>query len=92
MILAFGLVFQMPTIVLFLAKMGVVTARFLWRHTKYAILIIVIVSAIVTPDGGGVSLVAMSIPLVFLYLFSIVLAWIFGKKRDKDIEADEQEA
>src|SRR6266550_2046273 len=81
MILAFGLVFQMPTIVLLIAKMGVVTARFLWRHTKYAILIIVIVSAIVTPDGGGVSLVAMSIPLFFLYLFSIGLAWMFGKKQ-----------
>src|ERR1041385_5577886 len=85
MILAFGVVFQMPTIVLFLARMGVVTARFLWRHTKYAILIIVIVSAIVTPDGGGVSLVAMSIPLVALYMLSIVLAWIFGKKRDKEL-------
>jgi sec-independent protein translocase protein TatC len=81
MILAFGLVFQMPTIVLFLARMGVVTAGFLWRHTKYALLIIVIVSAIVTPDGGGVSLVAMSVPLFFLYLFSILLAWIFGKKK-----------
>jgi sec-independent protein translocase protein TatC len=81
MILAFGLVFQLPTIVLFLARMGVVTAGFLWRHTKYALLIIVIVSAIVTPDGGGVSLVAMSVPLFFLYLFSILLAWIFGKKK-----------
>jgi sec-independent protein translocase protein TatC len=81
MILAFGLVFQMPTIVLFLARVGVVSAGFLWRHTKYALLIIVIVSAIVTPDGGGVSLVAMSVPLFFLYLFSIGLAWLFGKKK-----------
>jgi sec-independent protein translocase protein TatC len=89
MILAFGLVFQMPTIVLFLARMGVVTAGFLWRHTKYALLIIVIVSAIVTPDGGGVSLVAMSIPLFFLYLFSILLAWVFGKKRNKEFEEEE---
>jgi sec-independent protein translocase protein TatC len=89
MILAFGLVFQMPTIVLFLARMGMVTAGFLWRHTKYALLIIVIVSAIVTPDGGGVSLVAMSVPLFFLYLFSIVLAWMFGKKRDKEFVEDE---
>jgi sec-independent protein translocase protein TatC len=89
MILAFGLVFQMPTLVLFLARMGMVTAGFLWRHTKYALLIIVIVSAIVTPDGGGVSLVAMSIPLFFLYLFSIVLAWMFGKKRDKELLEEE---
>jgi sec-independent protein translocase protein TatC len=91
MILAFGLVFQMPTIVLFLARMGVVTAGFLWRHTKYALLIIVIVSAIVTPDGGGVSLVAMSVPLFFLYMFSIALAWIFGKKRNKEIIEEEAE-
>jgi sec-independent protein translocase protein TatC len=64
--------------------MGVVTARFLWRHTKYALLIIVIVSAVVTPDGGGVSLVAMSVPLFFLYMLSIALAWIFGKKKKGD--------
>ena len=90
LLLAFGLVFQMPTIVLFLARMGVVTAGFLWRHTKYAILLIVIVSAILTPDGGGVSLVAMSVPLFFLYLFSILLAWMFGKKqkRNEDIPYD----
>jgi sec-independent protein translocase protein TatC len=88
MVLAFGLVFQMPTIVLFLARMGVVTAGFLWKHTKYALLIIVIVSAVVTPDGGGVSLVAMSVPLFFLYLFSIGLAWMFGKKAKK--ETDEE--
>jgi sec-independent protein translocase protein TatC len=81
MVLAFGIVFQMPTIVLFLARMGVVTARFLWRQTKFALLLIVIVSAIVTPDGGGVSLVAMSVPLFFLYLLSIGLAWAFGKKQ-----------
>jgi sec-independent protein translocase protein TatC len=88
MLLAFGAVFQMPTIVLFLAKMGVVTAGFLWKHTKYAFLIIVIVSAIVTPDGGGVSLVAMSVPLFLLYLFSIMLAWIFGKKKKELLEEE----
>jgi Sec-independent protein secretion pathway component TatC len=43
----------------------------------------------VTPDGGGVSLVAMSVPLFFLYLFSIGLAWIFGKKKRRDDEGSE---
>jgi len=43
----------------------------------------------VTPDGGGVSLVAMSVPLFFLYLFSIALAWIFGKKTRRDEDAEE---
>jgi len=82
LLLAFGVVFQMPTIVLFLARMGVLTARFMVRNIKYAILGIVIISAVVTPDGGGVSLVAMSGPLVLLYGLSIGLAWLFGKKRE----------
>jgi sec-independent protein translocase protein TatC len=81
MLLAFGIVFQMPTLVLFLSRMGVLTARFMIRNFKYAVLLIVIVSAVVTPDGGGVSLVAMSGPLVVLYIFSIGLAWMVGRKR-----------
>ena len=81
LLLAFGVVFQMPTIVLFLARMGVLTPRFMIRNFKYAMLLIVILSAVVTPDGGGVSLVAMSGPLVVLYVFSIGLAWMFGKKK-----------
>ncbi len=84
MLLAFGVVFEMPMIVGFLARMGVLTPRFMWKNTKYAILIIIVVSAVITPDGGGVSLVAMSGPLVLLYFFSILLAWLVGKKRPKD--------
>lgn len=87
MILAFGVVFQMPTLVLFLARMGVLTARFMIKNFKYAVLLIIIVSAVVTPDGGGVSLVAMSVPLVILYIFSILLAWAFGKKKRVGNEA-----
>jgi sec-independent protein translocase protein TatC len=62
----------------------VITARFMVRNMKYAFLIIVIISAIVTPDGGGVSLVAMSVPMMLLYLLSIALAWMFGKKRQAE--------
>ena len=81
LVLAFGIVFQLPTLVLFLARMGVLTARFMWKNFKYAVLAIIIISAVLTPDGGGVSLVAMSGPLVLLYIFSIGLAWLFGKKK-----------
>jgi len=86
MALAFGLVFQMPTVVLFLARMGVVTARFLWRHIKYAVLIIFIVSAVITPSGDMFTQTAMAGPMIVLYLLSIVLAWIFGRKK-REIEA-----
>ena len=81
LLLAFGVVFQMPTLVLFLARMGVLTAGFMIRHFKYAVLLIIILSAVVTPDGGGVSLLAMSGPLVLLYILSIGLAWLVGRKR-----------
>jgi sec-independent protein translocase protein TatC len=81
MLLAFGLVFQMPTVVLFLARMGVVTARFLWRHIKYAVLIIFIVAAVITPSGDMITQTAMAGPMILLYLLSIGLAWAFGKKR-----------
>ena len=77
----FGIVFQLPTLVLFLARMGVLTARFMIKNVKYALLIIIIISAVVTPDGGGVSLVAMAGPMMLLYVFSIGLAWMFGKKK-----------
>ncbi len=81
LLIAFGVVFQMPTIVLFLARMGMLTPGFMIRKFKFAVLIIVVISAVVTPDGGGVSLVAMTIPLILLYVFSIGLAWMCAKKR-----------
>ena len=84
LVLAFGVVFQMPTVVLFLARTGVLTAGFMLRNFKYAMLAIVVISAVVTPDGGGVSLVAMTIPLVLLYIFSIGLAWMTQRKRPTD--------
>ena len=86
MLLAFGLVFQMPTVVLFLARMGVVTGRFLMKNFKYAVLIIFIVAAVLTPDGSPITQTAMAAPMLLLYLFSAFLAWMFGKK--KRIEAD----
>lgn len=84
LILALGITFQLPTLVLFLAKMGLVTPRFMIRNFKYAVLIILIASAVLSPDGGGVGLLAMGGPVVLLYILSIGLAWMFGKKREPE--------
>ena len=81
MLLGFGLIFQMPTIVMFLARMGVVSARFLWRHTKYAVLIIFIIAAVISPGTDVVSQCLMAGPMLALYGISIIVAWGFGKKR-----------
>jgi sec-independent protein translocase protein TatC len=82
-LLAMGLVFQMPTLVFFLAKMGVVTARFLARNIKYAILVIFIVSAVITPTGDPGTQTVFAAPMIGLYLLSIGIAWVVGPKRGK---------
>ena len=92
MLLAFGLVFQMPTVVLFLARMGLVTGRFLMKNFKYAILIIFIAAAIITPSGDMFNQSIMAGPMILLYLLSASLAAIFGKKRRALEEPEEDEA
>jgi len=85
--LALGITFQMPVLVLFLARMGLVSARFMIRNVKYAFLLIIIAAAVLSPDGAGVGLVAMAGPVMVLYVFSIGLAWMFGKSRLADTDA-----
>jgi sec-independent protein translocase protein TatC len=83
MLLGLGVVFQMPTVVYFLAKIRIVTARFLLSQFKYAVLIIVIVAAVITPTGDPVTLMVFSAPMVGLYVVSIGIAWVVGPKRLK---------
>jgi sec-independent protein translocase protein TatC len=75
MLLGMMLVFQMPTVIFFLARMRMVTARFLARNTKYAILIIFIVAAVLTPDGSPWNQTLFAAPMIGLYLLSIGIAW-----------------
>jgi sec-independent protein translocase protein TatC len=76
LLLAMVAVFQIPTLVFFLAIMGLVTARFLWRNVHYAILIIFTAAALLTssPDWWNQTIVAG--PMVAMYLLSIVVAWL----------------
>jgi sec-independent protein translocase protein TatC len=80
MLIAFGLVFQMPTVVYFLARLGLVTARFLLRQTKYAVLIIFIAAAVLSPGPDVVSQAVMAAPMILLYLVSIAIAWVFERR------------
>jgi len=89
LVLAMGLTFQLPTIVLFLARMGMITPGFMIRNFKFAVLLIVIAAAVLSPDGGGVGMLAMGGPVILLYILSIGLAWIFGKKKEKDLSEEE---
>ena len=80
LLLACGLVFQMPTVVFFLSKIGVVTAGFLARNIKYAVLLIFVFAAILTPTGDPVTLTMMAMPMIALYGLSIGIAWVFGRR------------
>jgi len=79
--LAFGIVFELPLALTLLARMGVVTARTLAKHRKYAVLGAFVVSAILTPTPDAFNQALMAGPLIVLYEVGIVSARIFGRKR-----------
>jgi sec-independent protein translocase protein TatC len=80
-LLAFGLVFEFPVVLVLLARIGVVDAKMLARQRKYAILLIFVFAAIITPPDF-ISQVLMALPLIGLYELSIFLSKIFGKKKE----------
>jgi sec-independent protein translocase protein TatC len=76
MLLGMAVVFQIPTLAFFLAKMGLVTAGWLWRNLKLAVLIIFIVAAFLTPTADPWNQVVFAAPMPGLYLLSIGIAWL----------------
>lgn len=84
LMLGIGLTFQLPVLIFVLARLGLVTAGFLLRNFKYAVLLIFIFAAVITPDGNPVTQVMVGGPMVVLYLFGIAAAWLFGKSNKSD--------
>ncbi len=80
-ILGMGLIFEMPILIFFLALMGLITARFMWKNFRYAILLIFIVAAIVTPTPDILSMCIFAAPMVALYVSSIGIAWAVHPKQ-----------
>jgi len=76
MVLGMIVVFQIPTLALFLARLRLVTAGFLWRHFQYAILLIFIVAAVLTPSIDPWNQTVFAVPMVALYLIGIGVAWL----------------
>ncbi|OGD10273.1 MAG: twin arginine-targeting protein translocase TatC [Candidatus Aminicenantes bacterium RBG_13_62_12] len=85
-LLGIALVFEMPTLVFFLAKLGIVSARGMVRKFKYAVLIIFIVAAVITPSPDMISQVVLAVPMLGLYGLSILIAWVVGKKKKEKTE------
>lgn len=88
LLLAFGAIFEMPILMVFLAKAGVVDTAFLNRNRKYAILINFVIAAILTPTPDVVNQMMMGIPLLVLYEISVVAVWMFGRKKFLGFQED----
>jgi sec-independent protein translocase protein TatC len=82
--LGLGVVFQIPTLTFFLARIGIVTARMMMRPWRYAIVAIFIIAAVISPTGDIPNLLIFALPMLVLYAFSIGIAWVFGTPRPVD--------
>lgn len=82
--LGLGIVFEIPAVIFVLARMGLVTAGFLLKNTRYAILIAFVIAAIITPTTDMMNMMMMAVPMIALYLLGVVIAFVFGKKRRKE--------
>jgi sec-independent protein translocase protein TatC len=80
-ILGMALVFELPTVIYFLARLGLVTPAFLWRNLKYAVLIIFVIAAVITPTPDVVTQCLFAAPMIVLYLLGILVAQVFGRPR-----------
>lgn len=79
-ILGMGLVFELPVLILFLARLGVVTHTFLLKQFRFAVLAIFIVAAIITPTPDVATQSVFAVPMIALYLLGVGVAWLFGKR------------
>jgi sec-independent protein translocase protein TatC len=78
-----GLLFQLPVVVFFLTKVGIVTPQFMRQYRKHAVIAILIIGAIITPSPDPLSQSLISIPLYILYEISIFISAIEVKRKEK---------
>jgi sec-independent protein translocase protein TatC len=86
-LLAMGAVFELPILIFFLARMGVVTPGFLLRHFRTAVILMAVTAAVITPSGDMLTMLVFAGPMVALYLLGTALAWLFAP-RDRSASGD----
>jgi len=86
--LGLGIVFQIPTLSYLLARIGLLTPGMMWKSWRYAVVIIAIISAVLTPTADWVNMTIFAAPMLVLYFLSIGIVWFFGKQRRTDEEVN----
>jgi sec-independent protein translocase protein TatC len=79
-ILGLGLCFELPILIFFLTRMGVVTERWLLRKFKYAVLVVFVIAAIITPTPDVATQLVFAVPMLLLYLLGIAISWVFRRR------------
>jgi sec-independent protein translocase protein TatC len=82
--LGLGIVFEIPAVIFVLSRIGLVSGKFLLKNTKYAVLLAFALAAIITPTSDIPNMMIMAVPMIALYLLGVVVAFIFGKKRQPE--------
>lgn len=82
-LLGLGVIFELPVLIFFLALFGIVTPKFLWKNLRYAILIIAIVAAIVTPTPDATTMLVFMAPMIALYFLGIGVAAFVVRNKEK---------
>jgi sec-independent protein translocase protein TatC len=80
-LLGMGLVFELPVLIFFLSRMGLVTSRWMIKKFKYAVLAIFVVAAVITPTPDMMNQSILAVPMLALYGLGILIAFLFGKER-----------
>jgi sec-independent protein translocase protein TatC len=83
-LLGMGLVFEMPMLIFFLARLGLVSAGQLLRWFRWAVLAIFVIAAVITPTPDIATQTVFAVPMILLYLLGVAVAAVFGKRRDND--------
>jgi len=83
-LLGIALVFELPTLVFFLSRMGLITARWMVKNFQYAVLLVFVVAAIITPTPDMITQSIVAFPMLGLYGVSILIALVFGRKKPKE--------
>jgi len=87
-LLGIAATFEIPTLVFFLAKMGLVTAKWMIRNFKYAVLAVFVVAAVITPTPDPINQSLVAVPMLILYGVSILIALIVGRGKEKARRAE----
>ena len=83
LLMAFGIIFELPIILTVLAMIGIVDHRFLNKYRRHAVVVNVIIAAVITPTGDPFNLALMAVPMMLCYELGVLGAWAFGKRGHK---------